>query len=619
MSFVKLLAIVRRRSLIVALGTLLTMLAVLVFVDGGAETESDGLTGRNFIAVGFVEVRQTAVPTVGNWSATAALTELQNLDLLAEIKSESGFAGSEEELRAMIDFVVGPPILDGLRPAGSSAATTGAAGQAALTPTQERLDGLQQFYDRQTEETPQVISATVIDERPETALQVAEAAAEVVASLGNDIRDVKFERQLSDLTASVVGASDELETFEAEQGPVRLAELENPETTEEIILSGTWADLQQRLVTTEENLNELRQFVPDVVGALYEVMPTPRPREVPTDNPEGPGDGGLLASAWGRLLVGFLLGLGVSSGLAILVERLFPRIDTRADVEDALGLSVIAEVPLVTRQIADRRITLDTFDGPDAEMYRSLRSTLEFLSQAKGRSRGANTEVIMVVSATPAEGKTRSAAMMGMSYAESGYKVALFGCDFRRPRVHELLNGEREPGISTLVEPGGSDLQFDDIIQPTETPGLFLVASGAPTRRTVPSNAVVEQLIAEARRADTNVVIDTAPILVANDSADLLHLVDHVVFVVRSGKTAARAAQEALTVLERHEARVAGVVLIGAPANDGSYYSYYRRYGYYYGRSLDGGRPEGGQPTAGEEPVADQVDDIAEVGASADD
>jgi len=297
--------------------------------------------------------------------------------------------------------------------------------------------------------------------------------------------------------------------------------------------------------------------------------------------------GGITSTIYGRILVGLALGMIASSIMAVVVERLFPRIDTRGDVEDLLGVSVIAEVPLVAQELADRRISLDTFDGPDAEMYRSLRSTLEFLSQAKGRQRSSNTEVIMVVSATPAEGKTRSAAMLSMAYAESGYKVAVFGCDFRRPRIHDMLNAEREPGIGTLVEPGGEDLEFDDIIQVTDTPGLFMVSSGAPTRRTVPSNAVVEQLIGEARRADTNVVIDTAPILVANDSTDLLHLVDHVVVVVRSGKTASRAAQEALAVLERHEAKVAGVVLIGAPANDGSYYSYYRRYGSYYGDSSE--------------------------------
>ena len=91
----------------------------------------------------------------------------------------------------------------------------------------------------------------------------------------------------------------------------------------------------------------------------------------------------------------------------------------------------------------------------------------------------------------------------------------------------------------------------------------------------------VSELIDEARSRGVDVIIDTAPLLVANDAADIVEFADHVVMVVRAGKTHLNAAKEALEVLKRHDAPIAGVVVIASHPADGGYYNYYRRYGYY--------------------------------------
>jgi Mrp family chromosome partitioning ATPase len=65
---------------------------------------------------------------------------------------------------------------------------------------------------------------------------------------------------------------------------------------------------------------------------------------------------------------------------------------------------------------------------------------------------------------------------------------------------------------------------------------------------------------------------------VASESAEIANMADHVILVVRAGRTSVRALREAVTTLKLNEINLIGVVLIGAlEASDYSYYySQYR-------------------------------------------
>ena len=136
--------------------------------------------------------------------------------------------------------------------------------------------------------------------------------------------------------------------------------------------------------------------------------------------------------------------------------------------------------------------SLADLHGPDAEMYRSLRSSLEFIAASahetpNGATNGnghRRSEVIMIVSPTPAEGKTRSAAYLGLSYAEAGHDVAIFGCDFRRPKLHDYFGVDRDPGLGSLVANGANgSVDLVDVVRRTDVEGLSVVpVEHRPTR-----------------------------------------------------------------------------------------------------------------------------------------
>ena len=179
------------------------------------------------------------------------------------------------------------------------------------------------------------------------------------------------------------------------------------------------------------------------------------------------------------------VGLLLALGLVFLLEKLFPRVDTRDDIQDELGVPVLAEVPRVRTSKEPQAHSLADLHGPDAEMYRSLRSSLEFIAASAHETSNSATngnghrrsEVIMIVSPTPAEGKTRSAAYLGLTYAEAGHDVAIFGCDFRRPKLHDYFGVDRDPGFGSLVVNGSVDL--DDVVKRTDVEGLSVVPSGS--------------------------------------------------------------------------------------------------------------------------------------------
>ncbi len=81
-----------------------------------------------------------------------------------------------------------------------------------------------------------------------------------------------------------------------------------------------------------------------------------------------------------------------------------------------------------------------------------------------------------------------------------------------------------------------------------------------PSQMTATQRAFIE----EARARYDVVMVDTAPLLAANDASDLLPVTDAVVLACRAGHTTQSAAQRAVEKFERLAAPMAGVVLLGS-------------------------------------------------------
>jgi Mrp family chromosome partitioning ATPase/capsular polysaccharide biosynthesis protein len=301
-----------------------------------------------------------------------------------------------------------------------------------------------------------------------------------------------------------------------------------------------------------------------------------------------------------RGLFGAFLGLLAGVALALVLDRLDHRIRTRTDAEAAFRLPVLAEVPKFTRsQQKDGNIVSVTAPlSRVAEAFRAIRTSVLFQTATvdqgpperaaltgKGNGNGnANghdvmdgaasvdpvfepeprTEclVVMVTSASPREGKTNTSANLAAVFAESGASVLVVNCDFRRPTVHRLFGVEDLPRT----------------VQATSVPGVKIVTNVLHDPNANPSQVVAaqRQVIAAARDRFDVVVLDTAPVLTANDAIEVVGSADLVLLVARSEISTTDKAERAFDVLTRLDAPLGGVVLIASGEPSSEYYYYYQ-------------------------------------------
>ena len=286
-----------------------------------------------------------------------------------------------------------------------------------------------------------------------------------------------------------------------------------------------------------------------------------------------------------RAGIGAFVGLIFGIVLVLVLDRVDPRIRTKADTEEAFGWPVIGEIPAFSRRDRSHTVLIAS-DEPrsrGAEAFRVLRSALLFAEASETTADdhpifastpeptagdgaddtgGHRGQVIMVTSPGPSEGKTTTAANLAAILAETGRSVLVVNCDFRRPRVHLHLDGADE--TRKVVD--------------TKVPGVKLVTQVLDNPQDANPAEVVRvqrQVIRNAREMFDIVLLDTAPILTTNDATEVLNIADQVVIVAKAGKTHREAADRAAELLERRNAPVVGAVLVGATDIPNARYYYY--------------------------------------------
>jgi len=202
---------------------------------------------------------------------------------------------------------------------------------------------------------------------------------------------------------------------------------------------------------------------------------------------------------------------------------------------------------------------------PPAEAYRTLRTALLL-------SRAISPRVILVSSATGAEGKTTTAVNMAAALATCGAKVLLVDADLRQPRCHTTLGVAPSPGLGDYL----TGRVAEEPIQTTHVENLSLLAAGhpAPNPTELLTSWLMCKLLQDARERFEFVVLDSPPVLAVSDALLLANLADGVVFVAESGRSRQDDARLAIERVLQTGGVPVGVVLNRGRGDEG-YYRYY--------------------------------------------
>jgi receptor protein-tyrosine kinase len=268
--------------------------------------------------------------------------------------------------------------------------------------------------------------------------------------------------------------------------------------------------------------------------------------------------------------LGVALGLLLGIGLAFVLDALDRRLVSADGAAQAFGLPVLAEIPFGGR-------SFHAIDGlaPSgsaiSEAYRRLRTVLTLEKPAAVEGERA-TMVILVVSPGPGDGKTTTVAHLARAFGEVGNEVLALSADFRRPRLHKLFGVPAIKGLAGLSEPEG--LASGPLVQRTNVPNVHLITAGPGTSDATELIRNTRQVIRAARGRFDFVVVDTSPLLSANDSLDLLDVADCVVIVARYRHTNRSAAARVTNLLVQTTAPTLGVVFTDVRAEAGYGYDY---------------------------------------------
>jgi capsular exopolysaccharide synthesis family protein len=269
-----------------------------------------------------------------------------------------------------------------------------------------------------------------------------------------------------------------------------------------------------------------------------------------------------------RLLIGAVLGLLAGVGIALFLDRFDRRIRTKEVAERSFQAPVLAEIPRVPKAARSALLQLTAPKSLATEAFRllgmSLASGLPGTVQrpsGNGSEEGART--ILVTSPGPDEGKSTVVANVAASLAELGKKVLIISCDFRAPDVHRLFGIQDGEGLGkALLSPNGGPV-LAGYIHGTAVKGVFLVPSGARSERPVEllTSENMRKALQEARRSADIVLLDTPPILMVSDAANLISEADAVLLVARARKTTTDTAKRTRELLRRLRVPAVGVAL----------------------------------------------------------
>jgi capsular exopolysaccharide synthesis family protein len=274
-----------------------------------------------------------------------------------------------------------------------------------------------------------------------------------------------------------------------------------------------------------------------------------------------------------NLAIGFVVGLLVGFGAAVVRRSVDVTVRSTDELENVVGAAVLGTVP-EDRNARRLPVPLSSIGSGYArtEAFHRIRTALA--SRCARRIGGTGT-VLVVTSAVPGEGRTTTACNLAAALAAVGSRVLLVDGDLREPKVASYLELESVPGLTTVLAGRSS---FTDAVQTWSTDGLAVLTSGAPTARPnelVASRATTD-LIAWLRPQYDYVIIDAPPLLAVADAANLASHSDGVVLVGRWKVTRRPELESAVSFLRSVSVPIVGAILSRTPDRAGAV-----RYGEY--------------------------------------
>jgi succinoglycan biosynthesis transport protein ExoP len=261
------------------------------------------------------------------------------------------------------------------------------------------------------------------------------------------------------------------------------------------------------------------------------------------------------------LLFGLAGAFGVvfGIGLALVREQLDRSYRTVAQIERDLSLPCLGIVPAFAKTRGAGgdlfRVVVDRAGSPLAESLHAVRQRLRL------KRRQGVGEIMMVVSAVPGEGKSVIAGNLAHAAAMAGYRTLLIDLDLRSGSLSAAVGSARIGLIDVLR---GKAVLRDALIEDPRS-GLSFLTTGDRQEVFAALRDIDDARLAatlnQCRQMFDFIVLDSAAILRAPETSELVEYVDRAILVVEWRRTERDTLFAALETLGASVKKIAGVVL----------------------------------------------------------
>lgn len=252
--------------------------------------------------------------------------------------------------------------------------------------------------------------------------------------------------------------------------------------------------------------------------------------------------------------------------LCFCIEYLDTSLKTKEEVEALFKSPMLGSVPRsnFSKDGFQSEVVMRQPHSTVAEAFRSIRTSLYFILR--------DHFSVWVSSPVLGDGKSFFSVNIASALAQSGKKVLLVDCDFRRARLHDIFMLNRTPGVTNLIVE--RNLELEKVIKPSKIENLSILPAGPrpPNPTELLGSSEFGQLMQDCKQRFDYVVVDTPPVALISDAVLAGQHLDGGIMVVRSFTTPREAAQQTMSILYNAKSKLIGTILNDVQATKVRYY-----------------------------------------------
>ena len=289
----------------------------------------------------------------------------------------------------------------------------------------------------------------------------------------------------------------------------------------------------------------------------------------------------------------FIFGALAAAAVVVFLYLLDDKIRSADDIEKATGLATLGMLTNQeknTRELTSAGVSEEADGANIAEIRRSL--SLDYAGDESINTicsaivfAGKNMKRVAITSHEPNNGKTFLSIRIAHSMAERGKKVLLIDGDLRKAamtnqyRITNVTNG-----LAHLLS---GQCTLKEAVYTTNYPNLYLLPAGEVVKTPLPllTSPEFEQLMDHAASHFDLVVVDTPPIGIVIDAAEIAKRCDGSILVIEYNKQTKGSLRYMQKIMEQTQTPVIGCVInnvIVKRLNPRNYYYYQYSGGYQY-------------------------------------